>query len=69
MSFVDEGTEAVLDLFREQAGINAILLACHTFDRGTDLEAVGDGFISVTPLQLDLTHHAALGALAARYAG
>ena len=35
VSFVDEGTEAVLDLFRERAGINAVLLACHTFDRGT----------------------------------
>ena len=35
ISFVDEGTEAVLDLFRDRAGINAVLLACHTFDRGT----------------------------------
>jgi len=34
-SFVDEGTDAVLDLFRERAGINAVLLASHTFDRGT----------------------------------
>ena len=41
----------------------------HTLDHGTDLEAVGDGFISVTPLQLDLTHHASLGSLAERYAG
>ncbi|HEU5315737.1 MAG TPA: hypothetical protein VFX49_06470 [Chloroflexota bacterium] len=35
VSFVDEGTEAVLDLFREKAGANAVLLASHTFDRGT----------------------------------
>lgn len=35
VSFVDEGTDAVLDLFQEQAGINAVLLACQTFDRGT----------------------------------
>ncbi len=39
----------------------------HTLDHGTDLEAVGDGYISVTPLQLDLTHHASLGTLAERY--
>ena len=36
----------------------------HTLDHGTDLEAVNDGFISVTPLQVDLTDHAALGRLA-----
>lgn len=41
----------------------------HTPDHGTDLEAVGDGYIAVTPLQLDLTHHASLGTLAERYAG
>ena len=35
VSFLDEGTDAVLDLFKEQAGINAVLLASHTFDRGT----------------------------------
>ena len=40
----------------------------HTADHGTDLEAIGDGYVSVTPLQLDLTHHASLGALAQRYA-
>ena len=40
----------------------------HTLDRGTDLEAVNDGYISVTPLHLDLTHHASLGTLAERYA-
>ncbi len=39
----------------------------HTLDHGTDLEAIDEGFISVTPLQLDLTHHASLGALAERY--
>ena len=35
VSFVDEGTAAVLDLFKERAGVNAVLLASHTFDRGT----------------------------------
>ena len=41
----------------------------HTLDHGTDLEAIDEGYISVTPLQLDLTHHSSLGALAARYEG
>ena len=41
----------------------------HTLDQGTDLEAISEGFVSVTPLQLDLTHHASLADLAARYAG
>lgn len=40
----------------------------HTLDHGTDLEAISDGYVSVTPLQLDLTHHASLGNLAERYA-
>ena len=40
----------------------------HTLDHGTDLEAVNDGYVSVTPLQLDLTHHASLGKLAESYA-
>ena len=39
----------------------------HTLDHGTDLEAVDAGYISVTPLQLDLSHHASLGALAERF--
>ena len=34
----------------------------HTLDHGTDLEAIDEGFVSVTPLQLDLTHHSSLGA-------
>jgi 5'-nucleotidase len=41
----------------------------HTLDHGTDLEAINEGFIAVTPLQLDLTHHASIGALAERFAG
>ncbi len=41
----------------------------HTLDHGTDLEAIDEGYISVTPLQLDLTHHSSLGALAERYEG
>ena len=40
----------------------------HTLDHGTDLEAIGDGYIALTPLQLDLTHHASIGSLAERYA-
>jgi 5'-nucleotidase len=40
----------------------------HTLDHGTDLEAVSEGYVAVTPLQFDLTHHATLGALAERYA-
>ena len=40
----------------------------HTPDHGTDLEAVAEGFVSITPLQLDLTHHASLDALAKRFA-
>jgi 5'-nucleotidase len=33
----------------------------------TDLEAVADGYISVTPLNLDLTHEASLEDLKARF--
>jgi 5'-nucleotidase len=40
----------------------------HTLDHGTDLEAVADGYIAVTPLQLDLTDHAAIGTLAEEFA-
>ena len=40
----------------------------HTLDHGTDLEAIDDGYISVTPLQLDLTHHSSLGDIAERFA-
>ena len=29
----------------------------------TDLEAIADGYVSVTPLHLDLTHEPSLGAL------
>lgn len=41
----------------------------HTLDHGTDLEAIDEGFIAVTPLQLDLTHHASLEALSSGFAG
>lgn len=40
----------------------------HTLDHGTDLEAIDEGYVSVTPLQLDLTHHASLDDLAGRFA-
>src|SRR5688572_3438120 len=33
----------------------------------TDLEALADGFVTVTPLHLDLTHEDSLGELAGRY--
>lgn len=39
----------------------------HTLDHGTDLEAIDEGFVSVTPLQLDLTHHSSLEAMAQRF--
>ncbi|MGB7369936.1 5'/3'-nucleotidase SurE [Erythrobacter sp.] len=39
----------------------------HTLDHGTDLEAIDEGYIAVTPLQLDLTHHSSLGPMAERY--
>ena len=38
----------------------------HTVDHGTDLEAVADGYIAVTPLQLDLTNYPAMDELARR---
>lgn len=41
----------------------------HTPGHETDLEAIADGFVSVTPLHVDLTHDASLAALADRYAG
>lgn len=41
----------------------------HTPGHATDLEAIQDGFVSVTPLQLDLTHDASLAGLAQRFAG
>ena len=40
----------------------------HTPGHATDLEAIADGFISVTPLQLDLTHTDSLLALGERFA-
>ena len=39
----------------------------HTPGHATDLEAIADGFVSVTPLQLDLTHNASLVELAGRF--
>lgn len=41
----------------------------HTPGHETDLEAISDGFVSVTPLHLDLTHEPSLTHLAERYAG
>ena len=41
----------------------------HTADHGTDLEAIEDGCVAVTPLQLDLTHYPSLGTLADAYEG
>ncbi|WP_404480500.1 5'/3'-nucleotidase SurE [Novosphingobium sp. BL-52-GroH] len=39
----------------------------HTAGHATDLEAIAEGYVSVTPLQLDLTHEASLQAIAGRY--
>jgi 5'-nucleotidase len=39
----------------------------HTPGHDTDIEAVADGYVSVTPLQLDLTHGESLAALARAY--
>jgi 5'-nucleotidase len=39
----------------------------HTPGHATDLEAIAEGYISVTPLQLDLTHEASLRTIAERY--
>ena len=36
----------------------------HTPGHASDLEAIADGFVSVTPLQLDFTHEASLAPLA-----
>lgn len=40
----------------------------HTLDHGTDLEAIDEGSIAVTPLQLDLTHYSTIDTLAGRFA-
>ena len=40
----------------------------HSPGHDSDLEAIDDRYISVTPLQLDLTHDASLAALRAAYA-
>ncbi len=39
----------------------------HTAGHATDLEAIQDGYVAVTPLQLDLTHEASLAALSGRF--
>ena len=39
----------------------------HTPGHATDLEAIADGYVAVTPLHLDLTHDASLATLAALY--
>ena len=42
--------------------------AVETPGHETDLEVVADGFVSVTPLHLDLTHQPSLDVLAERFA-
>jgi 5'-nucleotidase len=39
----------------------------HTPGHTTDLEAVADGYVAVTPLHLDLTHEGSMAELAGRY--
>ena len=41
----------------------------HTPGHDTDLEVIEDGYIAVTPLQLDLTHHESLATLTQIYGG
>ena len=41
----------------------------HSLGHDSDLEAIDDHYISVTPLQLDLTHDASLAALRGAYGG
>jgi len=41
----------------------------HTPGHATDLEAIADGYVAVTPLHLDLTHDASLTRLAGLFAG
>jgi 5'-nucleotidase len=41
----------------------------HTPGHATDLEAITDGYVTVTPLHLDLSHDASLARLAALYSG
>jgi 5'-nucleotidase len=41
----------------------------HTPGHVTDLEAIADGYVTVTPLHLDLTHDASLERLSALYSG
>jgi 5'-nucleotidase len=43
--------------------------AISTPTHATDLEAVADGYVSVTPLHLDLTHESSLEALKERFTG
>jgi len=40
----------------------------HTPGRESDLEAIADGYVAVTPLHLELTHYPSMDALAARFA-
>ncbi len=46
-------------------GLGAMI---ETPSHATDLEAVADGYVAVTPLHLDLTHDASMASLAALYA-
>ena len=39
----------------------------HTLGHNTDLEAIAEGYIAVTPLQLDLTHDASMAQIASCY--
>nr|MCU0728852.1 5'/3'-nucleotidase SurE [Sphingopyxis sp.] len=40
----------------------------HTAGHDTDLEAIADGYIAITPLHVDLTHDASLATLKAQFA-
>ena len=60
---VVEGTDP-RGLTYDWFGLHAIE---HTLDHGTDLEAIDEGYVSVTPLQLDLTQHSLLSSLGERF--
>ncbi len=44
VSFVDEGTEKVLDILQEQGAVNTLLIATFSYDRGTAGRTTGNQF-------------------------
>ena len=52
----------------EPSGVGAVDLAWKKAVIANDLEAIADGYVSVTPLHLDLTHEASLDGLHKKFA-